>query len=263
MTLTNSGTTLVCLFHHNDQARAALEDLQRAGVPDSSISMIGQTDAQSSGSSALEDLGIPARDLNHLRDGIEDGGTIIAVSAIAEHIDTVERIFGKHRATKIDEAATPEDDLRGAPLGAATPVGGAVAGARATDERAIPVVEEELEVGKRTVDHGGVRIFRRVVEIPAEQSINLREERVVVERNAVDRAATPADLEARGDRSIELTETAEEAVVSKNARVVEEVVVGKEIGEHTEHIRETVRRTEVEVEDLPPAGTRPSSKRSV
>lgn len=76
------------------------------------------------------------------------------------------------------------------------------------------------------VDQGGVRVFRRIVEIPMEQSVNLREEHVTMERRPVDRAATDTDV-AFGDRTIELTATAEEAVISKNARVVEEVLVGK------------------------------------
>lgn len=255
MTSSNDSTTLVCLFHHDEQAQAALKDLYGAGVPQSSVSVIGRG-SKGSGSGTLETLGIPERDVNHLRDGIEEGGTIVAVSATAEYVDTVEDIFGRHQATKIDEAVAR--DGRNAAL--AAPLAGVAADR--TGQTAIPVVEEELAVGKRTVDRGGVRIYRRVVEIPAEQSVKLREERVVVERKAVDRAATKGDLEAQGNRSIELTETAEEAVVSKNARVVEEVVVGKQTGERTEHIQDTVRRTEVEVEEIPAADQRTKTKGS-
>ena len=50
------------------------------------------------------------------------------------------------------------------------------------------------------------------------------------------------------DQSVEVTEMAEEPVVRKKARVREEVVVGKETTQRTETIRDTVRRTEVEVE---------------
>ncbi len=236
MALTNDTTTLICLFHHDDQARAAMNDLQSSGIPDSAISVMGGN----AGSESLESLGVPARDLKRLRDGISDGGTIVAVSAISDHVDTVEEIFGKHQATKIDEASRDTEE--------ALPLAAAAAG-----ETAIPIVEEELAVGKRTVDQGGVRVYRRVVEIPADATVNLREEHVVVERTAVDRPATDADL--RAHQPIELTETAEEAVVSKNARVVEEVLVGKQVGEHTEHIQDTVRKTEVEVENLAPTDT--------
>ena len=75
-----------------------------------------------------------------------------------------------------------------------------------------------------------------------------------MERHAVDRPVTEADLALQGNQTFELTETAEEAVVGKTAHVVEEVIVGKTATERTEHIHETVRRTEVEVEEIQPEG---------
>ncbi|WP_206047068.1 YsnF/AvaK domain-containing protein, partial [Noviherbaspirillum denitrificans] len=102
------------------------------------------------------------------------------------------------------------------------------------DQTRIPVVEEELKVGKREVQRGGVRVFRRLTEKPVHEQVQLREERVRVERQRVDKPATEADLAAFKEGSVELRETAEEAVVSKSARVVEEVVVGKEVTERTE-----------------------------
>ncbi len=246
MPSTSDTTILVCLFHHDNQAKAAMNDLERAGIPKSSLTTITGANRQHSTFSTLETIGIPERDLKHLQDGLADGGTVIAVSATPDRVNAVERIFGDHSATKIDETVTRDRDMAAAPSAAAPLAGAAVAG-----EAAIPIVEEELQVGKRTVDQGGVRVFRRVVEIPAEETVSLREEHVVVERNAVNRPATQEDLDAQKSRSFELTETAEEAVVSKTAHVVEEVVVGKVAGERTEHIRDTVRRTEVEVEELP------------
>ena len=105
------------------------------------------------------------------------------------------------------------------------------------------------------MDAGGVRVYRRVIEIPVEESVSLREEHISVDRHAVDRPVTDADLLSGGDRVIELTETAEEAVIGKSARVVEEVHVGKQVSEHTEHIQDSVRRTEVEVESIEPVVT--------
>ncbi|MDB5819461.1 MAG: hypothetical protein JWQ11_3101 [Rhizobacter sp.] len=115
---------------------------------------------------------------------------------------------------------------------------------------AIPIVEESLEVGKRTIDRGGVRVYTRTVETPVNESVQLREEHAVVERRPVDRALSEAELDGFQERSIEVREMAEKAVVSKSARVVEEVVVGKQASERTENISDTVRHTEVEVERL-------------
>jgi len=121
-------------------------------------------------------------------------------------------------------------------------------------EQAIPVVEEELKVGKRSVQRGGVRVYSRVIEQPVEEQLSLREEHVRVERRPVDRPATEADFR-NPERVIEMTETVEEPVVSKEARVREEVVIGKEADTRTETIRDTVRRTDVNVEQVN-SGTR-------
>jgi len=244
MPQTTDTTTLLCLFHHDAAASSALAELKQLGVPPTSIRSIGHQAKSQDLASTLEDLGVPGRDLQHLSEGVKDGGTIVIVSAAAAQVANVERIFGDHRADKIDEAA-----VAAAPLPLAAPL----AAAKSEEGTVIPIVEEELSVGKRTVDRGGVRVFRRVVEMPAEANINLREEHVAIDRHAVNRPATQADLDGQGDRTIELRETAEEAVVSKNAHVVEELVVGKQVGEHTQHIQDTVRRTDVEVEELPGA----------
>jgi uncharacterized protein (TIGR02271 family) len=112
----------------------------------------------------------------------------------------------------------------------------------------IPVVEEELQVGKRQVQRGGVRLYTRVTERPVEETVRLRDEEVHVERRPVDRPASEADLAANKEGTIEVTETDEEPVVRKQARVVEEVVVSKDVQEHTETVQDRARRTEVDVE---------------
>jgi stress response protein YsnF len=77
------------------------------------------------------------------------------------------------------------------------------------------------------------------------ESVNLREEHATIERRPVDRPATVADLK---EGFVEVRETAEEPVVAKTARVVEEVIVGKESSNRTETVNDTVRGTDVEVE---------------
>jgi uncharacterized protein (TIGR02271 family) len=118
------------------------------------------------------------------------------------------------------------------------------------EEVRVPVVEEELAVGKRTVETGGVRVEKEVTARPVEENVTLHEERVTVDRRPVDRPADPNDLRAFENQTVEMREMAEEAVVEKRARVVEEVVVGKEARERTEHISDTVRRSDVRVEPL-------------
>ncbi|HEY0882492.1 MAG TPA: YsnF/AvaK domain-containing protein [Archangium sp.] len=115
------------------------------------------------------------------------------------------------------------------------------------ESRAIPVVEEQVKIGKREVQRGGVRIYQRSSEIPIQQDLELSEERVIVDRVPVDRVATDADFK---DETFELREMKEEPVIQKQARVVEEVRIGKERTRRTERVREKARRTDVEVQQL-------------
>ncbi len=125
---------------------------------------------------------------------------------------------------------------------------------QATDEASIPVVEERLRVGKREVGRGSVRVRSYLVETPVQEQVTLHQERVDVERRTVDRPVASAQADFV-ERTIEATETAEEAVVSKEARVTEEVVIRKTADEQAQTVSDTVRRTEVEVEDDRQAGT--------
>ena len=119
-----------------------------------------------------------------------------------------------------------------------------------TTGSAIPIIEEQLQVGKRTVETGGVRLRSRIVERPVEESLRLREERVYVDRTPVNRLVTGTELENFKEGTIELTETAEVPVVAKEAYVKEEVTLGKDVNEREEIIRDTVRSTEVDVENI-------------
>jgi uncharacterized protein (TIGR02271 family) len=136
----------------------------------------------------------------------------------------------------------------GAPTGAAAATGAAATAG--TETARFPVVEEQLKVGKREVQSGGVRVYQRVTQTPVEQSVPVREEHLNVERHAVDQPASEADLAAFKEGSVELREMAEEPVVSKTARVVEEVVVDKDVSQRNANVSDTVRKTDVEVEPL-------------
>jgi len=126
----------------------------------------------------------------------------------------------------------------------------------ATDNNiVIPVVEEELEIGKRQVEQGGARIHTVVTEKPVQEQVTLRDETVTIDRRPVDRVATDADLSDFNNRTIEVLETTEIPVVTKEAHVIEEVVVGKTATDRTETIRDTVRRTDVDVDELDEADT--------
>lgn len=123
-----------------------------------------------------------------------------------------------------------------------------MAAATGRDE-AIQLAEERLRIGKREAHAGRVRVRSYVVETPVEEQVRLREERVHVERHAVDRAVTGSEADLFRERVIEAEERIEEPVVQKEVRVTGEVVVNRQVEERTETIRDTVRRTEVEVDE--------------
>jgi stress response protein YsnF len=211
----------------------------------------------------LVDIGVPRGEASAYAEGIRRGGTLVVVEASEADAERGLAIMNRRHPVDLDERTTQwrQAGWTGAATHAAAspPAAPARAAARQGSqadakplehqkEVTIPVVEEDLSVGKRVVERGRVRIHTRVHERPVEEAVRLREETVRVERHPVDRPATEADLTARQEETIELTETAEEAVVSKRARVVEEVVVRKDAEEHTEMVRGTVRRTDVAVD---------------
>ena len=132
---------------------------------------------------------------------------------------------------------------------------------RVVEEERVPVVEEELRVGKREVARGGARVRSFTREAQAEEQVSLNDEIVEVDSRPSGRRLSDSELEGGGlfkERVFEIAEMREEPVVTKIAVVREEVIVRKTVKERTETIRDTVRHTEVQVEDLPAAEeTRP------
>jgi len=213
----------------------------------------------------LADLGVPYDEAYAYTEGVRRGGALVVVESSEERAERGMAILQRLHPVNIHERTTQwqQEGWTGAEAHARTATAPATAtpspqerprapqGGTDDTEVRIPVVQEDISVGTREVERGHVRIASRVTEHPVEEAVRLREEKVTVERRPVDRPATEADFAAAGKEVIEMTETAEEPVVSKRARVVEEVVVQKEIAEHTETVRGTARHTEVDVQRAP------------
>jgi len=237
--------TVIGLFDDSRQAQHIVQALVDDGFRREDIRTLTRPEEASVGT--LSAHGVPEAEARYYADGLRRGGALVLVDAADERAD---------RAVALMERA-PATDL-GAQTGAEVTQERGRAGIREgeTGEVKIPVVEEELQVGTRQVQRGGVRLYTRVTERPVEETVRLREETVHVERHPVDRPATETDLAAAKERTIEVTETDEEPVVRKQARVVEEVVVHKDAQEQTETVHDRVRRTEVEVEPVGAEDTR-------
>ena len=239
---------------------------------------------------SLKNLFLPEEDRYAFAEGLRRGHFLVSVQVDESHLTRATETLERNSALDIDaeEASWRQTGWRGydivthgmarsaagtmqtgatqagtaASSGIADRAAAAAArpGVAANREEVIPLAEEQLVIGKRVVERGQVRIRTYVVERPVEEQVRLRDETVQVERRAVDRPVAEGDREAFSERVVEMTETDEEAVVRKEARIVEEVAVHKTAEERTETVRDTVRRTEVEVDNgtgRMPAGAMP------
>ena len=243
--------TVIGLYNDASTAERVIDDLTDSGFNRSTIDMHRESDA-SGLHSELVDEGIPRDDADYYVEGLRDGGVLVSVQADDSNTDKAVDIMNRYAGDGgyedkrdldggIDRGVDRDVDRdRNANLSADT----------RTDDDTIEVAEERLRVGKRRVERGGVRVRSRVVEEEVSEDVTLRDEEVRVDRESVDRKVSSADGDLFQERTIEVTETDEEAVVEKEARVTEEIRVGKEVTEHTETIRDTVRRTEVDVEEV-------------
>jgi len=204
---------------------------------------------------ALVDAGVPEEDARLYEEGIRRGGTLLMVRAENDKAARAAQIMNQAGAVDIKRHST--EWRTGAKHMATTQQTAQQPGQRMTHKEGevrVPVVEEELKVGKREVaggtSGGGVRVQTHVSEKPIEQQVQLHEEHVNVQRRPTNRPASSADLSAQKGETFEMREHREEPVVQKTARVVEEVVVSKEERDRTETVRDTVRRKDVEVQPI-------------
>lgn len=245
--------TVVGFFDDASDAQRAVERLEREGISRQYVDVArGDAGTTNVNSNREEESGV-SRFFKSLFGGDNDdadryskvGSNSTIVTVHAQTDDEAERA-----ADLLDDCGAIDVDERSAQYGYTSASNRPDVSSSRRDETSIPKIEENLEVGKREVERGGVRVRSRIVERPVEENVRLREERIHVERTPVNRPATEADINRLQDRDIELTERAEVPVVNKEARVVEEVKLSKDVEEHNETIRDTVRNTEIDVDKL-------------
>lgn len=254
--------TIVAVYDTAAHAEAAVAGLKAAGVPETAISMHAgsetMTGTNDTAAAPVREQGFwsslfggePDHDTAVYDRSMASGSTVVSVKSPETHIKKVTEILESHHPIDIDERATGYGLTQttttrqplAAPMPAATPKTG-------TDNGNLQLSEERLAVGKRVVNRGGTRIRRFVVETPVEQQVTLHDEKVTLERRPVTDGRPVTD--SFSEKTVEMTESAEEAVVSKNARVYEEVGLNKEVTDRVETVRDTVRKEEVEIEQVP------------
>jgi uncharacterized protein (TIGR02271 family) len=222
--------------------------------------------------------GDPGSDQEVYDRSMASGSSVVMVKVPDQHVQRVTDVLERHNPIDIDERAagygigmggtsttatgmsatgattgTLAPGLGGSGVTASGMAGSGTSAAGLSSsttprggEEVLALSEEELSVGKRLINRGTTRIRRFVVETPVEEAVNLHSEHVSVERRPVSGSTNVANPEFT-DRTVEFTETDEEAVVAKTAHVKEEVVINKEATDRTETVRDTVRREDVEI----------------
>lgn len=259
--------TVVGLFEDRAHAQQAMNELIAKGFVKEHIDISNRRFAESGGDDnyALNDTtdnrstgdGIGDRITNFFNslfgddettarnyaDAASDADAILTVQVDSkERAETAREIFDNHDAMDVNE--------HGGSYGRGATGSRTGTGADLKDKTTIPVVKEDLNVSKREVKRGGARIRSRIIDRPVEEKVRLREEHVVVNRHPADREITDADMKNFRPGEMEITERAEVPVVGKEARVVEEVEIGKNVTEREETVRDTVRSTDVDVQRL-------------
>ena len=285
VTANPSNNTLSAFFDSRNDAETAVDRLKDAGIPDSSIRFLPGYDADSNDAAVasddrsgfwakLENFFFPDEDRATYAEGLRRGGFLVSVEVDDASYETAHDILDDEGSIDIDERAETwrkegwgaqtsnealatssydasrqqrkfNDDLDNVSQASTVREDAFDAGSR---DETIPVVEENLRVDKRDVNNGSVRVRAYTVEEPVREDVSLRDENVEIERRTVDRPLTDADW-AFQDRTISAEEHHEEAVVSKDARVVEEIGIHKTASHRTETIDDSVRKTEVEIDD--------------
>jgi stress response protein YsnF len=280
------------LFDNPRDAQAAAQELRDTGFSGNDIRDSHAAGGAGMGTAAgglvdaLIGTGVPEGDANIYAEGVHRGGSLLSVQVDDEQranqaaevmdrhhvVDINQRGQEYHQTgwTHFDPNAEPHDDSRHDGRDVATAriatetvrtTGQETTGMRTGNiqqggDIKVPVIEERLNIGTREVDQGGVRVYKRVEEVPVEKQVTLRDETVQVERVRVDQPIDPATLSGDGldeafrPMSVELRERDEVPVVEKQARIAEEVVINKDVQERTETVRDTVRRTDVHVEEI-------------
>ena len=213
-------TSVISAFNDKTIAGKVVNDLLAAGFRDRDVEILegGKDELVSE----IVERGYSKDDARGFAEAAGRGKKLVAAKVPEEKVERAVAIMERHEAAQGGER-----------------------------EETVQVVEEELSVGKRKVATGGVRVTSSVTETPVEETVRLREEHVEAERERADRVLSPEEADAAfEEKTVEMMGTSEEAVIRKEAHVVGEVSIGKQTTEREQTVRDSVRRTDVEVEKI-------------
>jgi uncharacterized protein (TIGR02271 family) len=266
--------TIVSAFDTPEHAAAAVKALKAGGFHDTDISLFDRarlangigTKVPSIWTRLFGSDDMYKHEAAVYGQTIEDGGTVVVVRVLDSEVAHATGILNLYHPIDIHDRAvttgiapaahveTAAKEIAAVPLAAVQTV--AVAPKLAAANRdVLRLAEEQLQVGKEMVESGRARVRRFTTERDVEEKVSLHEEHAEVIRKALSEPKALADVDWADDE-IEVTETAEHALVSKTARVVEEIALKKVGSDHIETIHDKLRRQQAEVERLDPTGKR-------
>ncbi len=177
----------------------------------------------------LSEHGFGDEDAEGFAKAVENGMTLVAARVPEDKADQVASVMERFEAS-LEDQGTPTGQTR---------------------EETVQIVEEQLSVGKSKSATGGVRVTSHVTERPVEETVTLTEEHVSAEQRPADRALSADEARAAfQEKTLEMMGVKEEVEVGKEARVVGEVSVAKETTAREQTVRDTLRKTEVDVEEI-------------
>jgi uncharacterized protein (TIGR02271 family) len=268
--------TLVAVYDTEAHADAAVKALKAAGFAESDISVFNDDRlkaGRTSLSPGVKEAGLWQRlfgadvyehEANIYGQTVQDGGVVISVRVPESEVAHARAVLDIHRPVDVhDRALTAavapparveaiEKKLEAVPLAAVQKVAVSPKLAAAQPD-VLRLAEEQLQVGKEMAEAGRTRVRRFVTEREAAADVTLHEEHAEVLRKAISDPKYVAEIDW-ADGTIEVIETAEHALVSKTARIVEEVSLRKIGSDHVETIKDKIRRQQVEIERIGPDG---------
>jgi len=258
--------TVIALFKTQSESQKAVQELVNLGLPQDRIDIskgyMPAKEAKTTRNAEDKDsirqffdsLFGDDTDSKRLSEVARSCGSIVTVHAVsAEEANRAAQTLDQAGAANLDEleqmcGESTVSQQRVAQTNQHQPQG--VAQNKIATGTSIPVIEEDVQIEKREVETGGVRVRSRIVERPVEENLRLRQEHILVERNPMARPATQADFGTFREGEAEFVEHKEVPIINKEAKVVEEVRIGKEVEQRQQVVRETERKTEVDVQQL-------------
>jgi stress response protein YsnF len=264
--------TLVAVFDTAAHADSAIKALNAAGFSNSDISIFDAARFAADKASAAKP-GLWNRifgdDLHQHEaqvygDAVARGGSVISLRLLDSEVAHASAVLNQYRPIDVhDRAVTSgiapaahveavEKKIAAVPLAPTQQVATPAKLAETHDE-VLRLAEEQLQVGKEQHESGRTRVRRFVTERAVSEQVTLHEEHAEVVRRAVSDPNYVGDIDW-ADSVIEAVETAEHALVSKSARIVEEVALKKVGSDHVETITDKLRRQQVAIERLDAEG---------